>query len=135
MRVLTRDDRLRGRLITASTLSEAFKKYDFSNELDFDISLLNTAITKNCPYCQHTEMVLREAKGSMSESKFTVELVFLDKMAADDAPLVQMELMKRTRQKTVPNIFIGGKHVGGDSHLTDLYDSGELLKMLSTGRY
>ena len=32
----------------------------------------------------------------------------------DDGPKVQEALLSITGQKTVPNVFIGGKHVGGN---------------------
>jgi len=49
----------------------------------------------------------------------------------EDGPLIQMELLTRTGQKTVPNVFIGRQHVGGDSDLTKLYREGRLDGMLS----
>ena len=50
IRALTRDDRLCGRFITADALSQVIKKkYDFSDELDFDIAMLNRSITKHFP--------------------------------------------------------------------------------------
>ena len=43
---------------------------------------------------------------------------------------MQEELFKMTGQKTVPNIFINGKHVGGNSDLVALEKSGELDKLV-----
>jgi len=57
-------------------------------------------------------------------------VIDLDKMG-EDGPLIQMELLTRTGQKTVPNIFIGRQHVGGDSDLTKLHYDGKLTSMLS----
>jgi glutaredoxin 3 len=67
----------------------------------------------------------------MLHNSFTLDVVDLDKMG-EDGPLIQMELLTRTGQRTVPNVFIGGKHMGGDSDLTQLFESGELLKMLKS---
>jgi glutaredoxin len=51
-------------------------------------------------------------------------------MPENDGPLIQMELLTRTEQRTVPNIFIGGEHIGGDSDLSEMYDSGSLMRLL-----
>jgi glutaredoxin len=59
-----------------------------------------------------------------------MHVVDLDTLPEDDGPLVQMELLTKTGQKTVPNIFIGGQHIGGDSDLSEMYDSGSLLELL-----
>jgi glutaredoxin 3 len=42
---------------------------------------------------------------------------------------IQDELFKMTGQKTVPNIFINGKHVGGSTDLEALEKSGALDKL------
>jgi glutaredoxin 3 len=47
-----------------------------------------------------------------------------------DGPLIQMELLMKTKQRTVPNIYIGGKHIGGSSDLQELFQNGQLEKML-----
>jgi glutaredoxin 3 len=49
----------------------------------------------------------------------------------EDGPLIQMELMTTTGQRTVPNIFINGEHIGGDSDFTKLHESGDLQEMLA----
>ena len=89
-----------------------------------------------CPYCKHTEKIMHEMEasyngGSSAVNALGVRFVYLDRMVEDDGPLIQMELLTKTGQKTVPNIFIGGRHIGGDSDLTKLYNSGELTTMLN----
>lgn len=51
-------------------------------------------------------------------------------MEENDGPLIQMELLTKTGQKTVPNVFIRGQHIGGDSDLSELFDSGSLQRLL-----
>ena len=51
-------------------------------------------------------------------------------MPEDDGPLIQMELLTKTGQKSVPNVFIRGRHVGGDSDLAEMFDSGSLERLL-----
>jgi glutaredoxin 3 len=43
---------------------------------------------------------------------------------------VQEHLLAMTGQKTVPSIFIGGKHIGGNSDLQALHAANDLLPKL-----
>jgi glutaredoxin 3 len=61
---------------------------------------------------------------------FTLDVVDLDAMPENDGPLIQMELLTKTGQKTVPNVFIRGHHIGGDSDLSKMFDSGSLERLL-----
>ncbi|KAI5310407.1 hypothetical protein KEM55_007472 [Ascosphaera atra] len=61
-----------------------------------------------CPYCTATKNLLRDAK-----AKFT--LLELDTI--DDGAAIQRALEEISNQRTVPNIFIGQKHIGGNSDL------------------
>jgi glutaredoxin len=47
-----------------------------------------------------------------------------------DGAEVQDHLLQITGQKTVPNIFIGAKHIGGNDKVQSLNNAGELAKML-----
>ena len=84
-----------------------------------------------CPYCKHTEKVIHEMEESDGSANLGVRFVYLDRMVEGDGPLIQAELLTKTGQRTVPNIFIEGRHIGGDSDLTALYNSGELTVMLN----
>ena len=44
--------------------------------------------------------------------------------------LIANELIDKTGQTTVPNIFVYGKHIGGYTELKKLHDSGELTCMI-----
>jgi glutaredoxin 3 len=79
-----------------------------------------------CPYCRHTRSLLQE----VVPSDVSVDIIDLDQMK-EDGPLIQMELMTTTGQRTVPNIFINGEHIGGDSDFTKLHESGKLQEMLA----
>ena len=46
-----------------------------------------------------------------------------------DGPAMQEELAKMTGQRTVPNIFIGGVHVGGNDALQHAKEKGKLEKL------
>ena len=84
-----------------------------------------------CPYCKHTEKVIHEMEESYGSANLGVRFVYLDRMVEGDGPLIQAELLTKTGQRTVPNIFIEGRHIGGDSDLTAFHNSGELTVMLN----
>lgn len=70
-----------------------------------------------CPYCVNAKKIF-EDEGIES---YVLEI---DKM--DDGKEIQDYLLEKTGQRTVPNIFIGGKHIGGNSDLEALRNKGEL---------
>lgn len=43
---------------------------------------------------------------------------------------IQAYLLQKTGQRTVPNVFIGQKHIGGSDTLNELHEQGELVKLL-----
>jgi glutaredoxin 3 len=59
-----------------------------------------------------------------------VEWIDLDDLPAKDGPMIQKELQDVTGQRTVPNVFIGQEHVGGNSDLQQLHAVGKLEGML-----
>jgi len=61
-----------------------------------------------CPYCRQTKLTLQD-----TGAKFAV--YELDQ--TEDGSEIQDALEKLTGQRTVPNIFIGKKHIGGNSDL------------------
>lgn len=70
-----------------------------------------------CPYCNAT-------KNTLNSLKKDFRAVELNKI--QDGDEIQRALLELTGQKTVPNIFIKGKHIGGNSDLQKLVDGGEL---------
>ncbi|KAL1600674.1 Glutaredoxin [Paraconiothyrium brasiliense] len=61
-----------------------------------------------CPYC-------RAAKQLLSDSGAKFYAIELDQV--DDGSAIQSSLADITGQSTVPNIFIGQQHIGGNSEL------------------
>jgi glutaredoxin 3 len=61
-----------------------------------------------CPYC-------RQAKQLLSDSGAKFYAIELDQV--DDGSDIQNTLADMTGQRTVPNIFIAQKHIGGNSEL------------------
>ncbi|KAL2916640.1 Glutaredoxin [Polyrhizophydium stewartii] len=84
-------------------------------------ALVENAIAKNgavvfsktyCPYCVR-------AKEHLAKLGIAFELYELD--TRDDGPAIQQYLLERTKQRTVPNIFINQEHIGGCSDLLAKY--------------
>ncbi|KAK4418461.1 Monothiol glutaredoxin-S12, chloroplastic [Sesamum alatum] len=57
-------------------------------------------------------------------------VVELDQLGSQGSEL-QKTLESLTGQRTVPNVFIGGKHIGGCSDTVKLHQQGELESLLS----
>ena len=75
-------------------------------------------VTTNCPYCVRAKGLLNRKKVAFTE------------INVDDDPEKRAWLAKATGQRTVPQIFIDGKSVGGSDDLHDLERLGELDKLL-----
>jgi glutaredoxin 3 len=74
-----------------------------------------------CPHCQR-------ALGLLAKKGATVEEIDVE----DDAKLRE-EMLARSGRRSVPQIFIGDKHVGGCDDLFALDGSGELDRLLQGG--
>ena len=73
-----------------------------------------------CPYCVMAERLLR-ARGVAEIEKIRVDL----------EPVRRAEMMEKTGQRTVPQIYIDDTHVGGYDDLVSLDHGGELAGLLS----
>lgn len=79
-----------------------------------------TLYTKqNCPYC-HAAKQLLESKGVSKWREFDVET----------QPDKRDEMVAKTGRLTVPQIFIGEKHIGGFDDLRALDEAGGLDPLL-----
>jgi len=77
--------------------------------------------TKVCPYCVRAEQLLAK-KGIASDT--------IEKIRVDNHPEQRAEMMRITGRRTVPQIFIGDRHVGGFDDLSELDAAGELEPLL-----
>lgn len=73
-----------------------------------------------CPYCRMAERML-EQKGIQAE-----------KVMVDEDPVRRDEMTRRAGRTSVPQIFIGEKHVGGYAELAGLERAGQLDAMLKS---
>ena len=72
----------------------------------------------SCPFCQSAERLLAE-KG-----------VAVERIRVDLEPARRAEMMKKSGRRTVPQIWIGSRHVGGCDDLYALERDGELDPLL-----
>lgn len=76
-----------------------------------------------CPSCAKAKKVLNSVN-----VKF--EVIELDQV--DDGSDLQNAVEKLTGQRTVPNVFVGEKSIGGGSETEALHKSGGLVPMLKS---
>jgi glutaredoxin 3 len=73
-----------------------------------------------CPFCLMAERLL--------QSKGVAEI---EKIRVDLQPERRDEMIERTGRRTVPQIYVGGRHVGGYDELAALDRAGGLDPLLS----
>lgn len=74
----------------------------------------------HCGYCRRAERLL--------ETKGVTDIVII---RVDEEPQERIAMMKRTRRRTVPQIYIGDHHVGGYDELAALDRAGRLNALLA----
>ena len=74
--------------------------------------------TAACPFCQSAERLLRD-KG-----------VAFEKIRVDLQPELRAEMQQKSGRRTVPQIWIGERHVGGCDDLYALEREGKLDPLL-----
>lgn len=75
--------------------------------------------TAACPYCVNAKKLLAQ-KG-----------VEVEEIRVDREPQLRQEMMEKSKQRTVPQIWIGDTHVGGFTDLWALDKNGKLDDMLA----
>ncbi|ANM58928.1 Glutaredoxin-C3 [Arabidopsis thaliana] len=101
-----------------------------------------------CPYCLRSKRIFSQLK----EEPFVVELdqrgitFFLTQLFmrielflktserfvfAEDGDQIQYELLEFVGRRTVPQVFVNGKHIGGSDDLGAALESGQLQKLLA----
>jgi len=75
-----------------------------------------------CPHCKKTKELLRSDK--FKDVKILIRDI--DIMDDPSGPALSKALSDLTGQTSVPNIFIDGKHFGGNSDIQEAHSSGTL---------
>ncbi|MBU3719906.1 MAG: glutaredoxin 3 [Burkholderiaceae bacterium] len=81
------------------------------------VVMYSTAV---CPYCQRAEMLLKQR--GVNE---------IEKIRIDLDPAQRDQMIEKTGRRTVPQIFIGDRHVGGFDDLAALDRDGGLAPLLA----
>lgn len=81
------------------------------------VMMYSTAV---CPFCLMAERLLK-AKGIENIEKIRVDL----------EPARRQEMMERTGRRTVPQIYVGDRHIGGYDDLSALDRAGGLDPLLA----
>ena len=76
--------------------------------------------TPMCPYCIRAKALLNQKGVSFEDTNVMIN------------PAKRQEMMQRSGGRTVPQIFINGKSIGGCDEMFDLESYGELDEMLNT---
>lgn len=83
--------------------------------MSVDVQLFTTPY---CPYCVAAKRLLDD-----------LNVAYSDTDVENDFKL-RKEIMRKSGQRTVPQIWIGDTHVGGYTDLAALHQRGELAKLL-----
>eukprot|EP00735_Rhodelphis_limneticus_P002674 TRINITY_DN13618_c0_g1::TRINITY_DN13618_c0_g1_i1::g.22167::m.22167 TRINITY_DN13618_c0_g1::TRINITY_DN13618_c0_g1_i1::g.22167 ORF type:complete len:131 (-),score=11.12,sp/Q8LFQ6/GRXC4_ARATH/46.46/5e-27,Glutaredoxin/PF00462.19/2.6e-19,GST_N_2/PF13409.1/0.0016,GST_N_3/PF13417.1/0.0018,DUF836/PF05768.9/0.0036,Thioredoxin_2/PF13098.1/0.0092,OTT_1508_deam/PF14441.1/0.02,Thioredoxin_3/PF13192.1/0.16,Toxin_1/PF00087.16/0.22,Toxin_1/PF00087.16/2.4e+03 TRINITY_DN13618_c0_g1_i1:65-424(-) len=75
----------------------------------------------SCPYCD-------KAKSALAKSGVNARIIELDQRP--DGYDIQQACYQLTGRQTVPNVFVGGKSIGGGDDTVSLYQSGQLEALL-----
>ena len=107
----------------ASMLARALSMNSVVEEVQSKISSNKVMVFSKsyCPFCVR-------AKGALKDLGLEFEVEELDKVKGGSE--TQGALLEMTGQRTVPNVFINGKHLGGCDDTLAAIRSGQLQKML-----
>ena len=76
-------------------------------------------LTATCPFCQSAERLLEQKR-----------VTDIEKIRVDLEPARRVEMMQKSGRRTVPQIWIGERHIGGCDDLYDLERQGGLDPLL-----
>jgi len=79
-----------------------------------------------CEFCWS----VRKLFGQLGIDYFSVDLDSVEYQEGDRGGKIRAVLAERTGAVTIPQIFIGGEHVGGCTELFDMYCDGKMLRKL-----
>jgi len=75
-----------------------------------------------CPFCKKVKDMFEGIK---------IKIGVLELNEADNGAEIQAALLEKTGQRTVPNVFINGQHVGGCDDTMQLYADNQLLPLIA----
>ncbi|KAM0003834.1 putative thioredoxin-disulfide reductase [Helianthus debilis subsp. tardiflorus] len=78
-----------------------------------------------CPYCVSVKKLFTELGSSFKSIELDLE---------SDGSEMQSALHGWTGQRSVPNVFIGGKHIGGCDSTVAMHKAGKLVSLLTEAK-
>eukprot|EP00618_Florenciella_parvula_P039845 CAMPEP_0119536136 /NCGR_PEP_ID=MMETSP1344-20130328/49035_1 /TAXON_ID=236787 /ORGANISM="Florenciella parvula, Strain CCMP2471" /LENGTH=146 /DNA_ID=CAMNT_0007578053 /DNA_START=36 /DNA_END=476 /DNA_ORIENTATION=+ len=90
--------------------------------LDNDVMVFSKS---TCPFCKKTKTLL---------DGLGIDYGLIELNERDDGPDIQLELAMATGQRTVPNVFVKGHHVGGNDDTQKAASDGSLTALLEGPR-
>lgn len=81
-----------------------------------------------CPYCKGVLSIFESLRTDIPG--WTLRYINLDMLPDFDGPLIQMEVLTKTKLTGVPTTFILGQGIVGWEDIQDMFESGELSNML-----
>ncbi|KAF3335821.1 monothiol glutaredoxin-S10 [Carex littledalei] len=130
---LTRPSRIsgshvsRGRMLTVQSMSSSSQSFGARMEESVKKTVSeHPVVIYSKTWCSYSS----EVKSLFKRIGVEPHVIELDQLGAQGTQL-QRVLEMLTGQSTVPNVFIGGKHIGGCSDTIKLHQDGELKKLLS----
>jgi len=104
-----------------ATASKDFNAAEYVNKEVNSRPIVVFSLT-TCPYCVKVD-------GLFKSLNATSHFINVDQHA--NGSDIRAALLTSTGQRTVPNVFIGGKHIGGSDDTHKLHDKGELVPLIA----
>ena len=117
--------------ITALLIFLIMREKDTTDNKKNNRSMINNHIASapvaifsksNCPFCSRAKTLLQKAGANFRVMELN---------ETRNGATIQTELHRMTNQRTVPNIFINGRHFGGNDDLQRSAANGSLRTMLN----
>ncbi|KAJ0779885.1 putative thioredoxin-disulfide reductase [Helianthus annuus] len=83
-----------------------------------------------CGYCKSVKKLFSELNVSYKVIELDEEKVICVDLIGDGGE-IQSTLKEWTGQSIVPNVFIGGKHIGGSDAIMEKHRAGKLVPLLT----
>ncbi|KAE9394440.1 glutaredoxin [Gymnopus androsaceus JB14] len=117
-------------------LSPVYRLFSTAPTSPSTTNLVDSAISENtvtvfsksyCPYCNETKTLFSSKFPDVPVKVFEY-VILLDYL--DNGSEIQSYLAQKTGQRTVPNVFIKSRHIGGNDNIQAAFRSGKLSSFL-----
>mmetsp|Transcript_28601 Transcript_28601/g.44480 ORF Transcript_28601/g.44480 Transcript_28601/m.44480 type:complete len:111 (+) Transcript_28601:103-435(+) len=108
-----------------SSSSKSSNMADIKTSVETEIASNKVVVFSKsyCPYCSQTKSTFAGIPNA------NAKVIELDQVPGGSE--MQQYLMQKTGQRTVPNVFVNGKHLGGNDDTQAALSSGKLTEMLA----